>query len=288
MTSTPETGTEPEVFAAPEIAEAATETAPLAPGISLSDDGDRAPVVPNPEGVPDQYRPYPVSFVRRSARLTAGQESAMSRVGDNYLVQVPRAHASTSVDPRVSIDLPTVFGRKARTIVEIGSGMGECVSAAALANPDNNYLALEVYWAGLAQAISLADRAGGAPNLRLIEANAPEILDALPADSLDEIWVFFPDPWHKARHHKRRMVQPEFADQVARVLRPGGIWRLATDWEPYADHMREVLRGRTDLVPVIAGSDGVVERFEGRVLTTFEEKGRRAGRGATDLAYVRV
>ncbi|RLP77467.1 tRNA (guanosine(46)-N7)-methyltransferase TrmB [Mycetocola tolaasinivorans] len=250
--------------------------------------GGRAPVVPNPEGVPAEYRPYPVSFVRRSARLTAGQDSALNRVGSDYLIDVPRAHASTSISPEVTLDLPTEFGRTARTVVEIGSGMGECVSAAALANPETNFLAVEVYLAGIAQAISLADRAGGAPNLRLIEANAPEVLDALPAASLDEIWVFFPDPWHKARHHKRRLVQPDFATQLARVLRPGGIWRLATDWEPYADHMREVLRDRADLVPLIPGSDGVTERFEGRVLTTFEEKGRRAGRGATDLAYVRV
>lgn len=211
----------------------------------------------------------------------------MERVGEDYVLPVPRGIAETSVAPGFSVDLPAAFGREARTVIEIGTGLGECIVAAAGAAPETNFLALEVYAPGIAQTVLRADR-GGVHNIRLVEANAPELLDALPAASIDEVWVFFPDPWHKSRHHKRRLISAEFGDKVARVLRPGGIWRLATDWEPYADHMREVLRDRGDLAPLIAGSDGVTERFEGRILTSFEAKGQRAGRGATDLAYVRA
>lgn len=234
------------------------------------------------------FRAHPVSFVRRSGRLTDGQARALERSGDRVLIDVPRDFARTSVDPTWRLDVAAVFGRTAPLVVEVGSGMGENAVAAAAADPARDVLALEVYLPGLAQAVLGAER-DGLTNLRLAQVNAPELFaTALAPGSVDEVWVFFPDPWHKTRHHKRRLVQPSFADLVARVLRPGGAWRLATDWEPYADHVREVLRGRTDLVPLVDGSDGVVERFDGRVLTTFEAKGLRAGRSVTDLAYVRV
>ncbi|MBD9699100.1 tRNA (guanosine(46)-N7)-methyltransferase TrmB [Flavimobilis sp. GY10621] len=234
------------------------------------------------------FRAHPVSFVRRSGRLTDGQARALERSGPQMLLDVPRDVARTSVDPAWRLDVAEVFGRTAPLVVEVGSGMGENAVAAAAADPSRDVLALEVYLPGLAQAVLAGDR-DGVTNLRLAQVNAPELFaTALAPASVDEVWVFFPDPWHKTRHHKRRLVQPSFCDEVARVLRPGGVWRLATDWEPYADHVREVLRGRADLVPLVAGSDGVVERFDGRVLTTFEAKGLRAGRTITDLAYVRV
>lgn len=261
----------------PGVDSAATETAPAH---TLGPVLDTAAEHPH-------FRMTPVSFVRRSSRLTSGQASAMERSAAEYVVEVPRAHAETSIAAGHHIDLPTLFGRTAHTVIEIGTGMGECVTEAAIAHPETNFLALEVYPAGIAQTVLRAER-GDAHNVRVIEANAPEVLDTLDDASVDEIWLFFPDPWHKVRHNKRRIVQSGFADQVARVLRPGGIWRLATDWEPYAEHMIEVFEGRTDLVPLVPGSQGIVERFEGRVLTTFEAKGQRAGRGATDLAFVRV
>ena len=234
------------------------------------------------------FRAHPVSFVRRSGRLTAGQERALERAGARFLLDVPRDVARTSVDPAWRLDVAAVFGRTAPLVVEVGSGMGENAVAAAAADPTRDVLALEVYLPGLAQAV-LAGEREGVDNLRLAQVNAPELFaTALAPGAASEVWVFFPDPWPKSRHHKRRLVQPSFADEVARVLRPGGVWRLATDWEPYADHVREVLRGRSDLVPLVPGSDGVVPRFEGRVLTTFEAKGLRAGRAVTDLAYVRV
>ncbi|WP_049788421.1 tRNA (guanosine(46)-N7)-methyltransferase TrmB [Isoptericola variabilis] len=237
-----------------------------------------------------RYRTQPVSFVRRSARLTKSQQKAWDTKRDRYLVEVPRALAATSVDPAWRFDAEAVFGRCAPLVVEIGSGQGEAIVAAADAHPERDHLAVEVYTPGLAQTIVRAERCRerrGLDNLRLLQVNAAELLEtALPPASADEVWVFFPDPWHKSRHHKRRLVRPSFATQVARVLRPGGVLRLATDWAEYAAHMLQVLDACEDLVNA-HGRGGVAPRFEGRVLTSFERKGREAGREVTDLEYVR-
>ena len=246
----------------------------------MSETSERGPV--------GTYRTEPVSFIRRSGRLSTPQQVALERSGPTYVVDVPRAIARTSVDPDYVLDPSVVFGRSAPLVVEIGSGMGECVIAAATANPAVDHLALEVYLPGIAQAVRGAERAGLA-NVRLIQANAPEVFaTALPAASVDEVWVFFPDPWHKARHHKRRLVTSSFVDLVARVLKPGGVWRLATDWRPYAEQMIEVIGASDAFAPLVLGSDGTAPRFDGRVLTTFEAKGHRAEREVTDLAYVRT
>jgi tRNA (guanine-N7-)-methyltransferase len=130
-----------------------------------------------------------------------------------------------------------------------------------------------------------ADRAG-AGNLRLVEANAPEVLEhLLPAASVDELWVFFPDPWHKKKHTKRRLVTAEFAAVAAAALKDGGVLRLATDWEDYAVQMRDVMTGAGDFEPAFTGE--WASRFDGRVLTAFERKGARVGRDIRDLAYRR-
>ncbi len=246
----------------------------------MSETSERGPV--------GTFRTEPVSFIRRSGRLSTGQQVALDRSGATYVVDVPRAIARTSVDPDYVLDPGAVFGRSAPLVVEVGSGMGECVIAAATARPDVDHLALEVYLPGIAQAVRGAERAGLA-NLRLLQANAPEVFaTALPVASVDEVWIFFPDPWPKTRHHKRRLVTPSFVELVARVLKPGGVWRLATDWRPYAEQMIEVISASDAFAPLLAGSDGTTPRFDGRVLTTFEAKGHRAGREVTDLAYVRT
>ena len=233
------------------------------------------------------FRTEPVSFIRRSGRLSTGQANALERSGERLIIDVPRAIARTSVDPDFELDVAAVFGRTAPLVVEVGTGMGECVVAAAAARRDVDHLALEVYLPGLAQTILRAERED-VTNLRLVQANAPEVFaTTLPAGSADEVWVFFPDPWPKARHHKRRLVTPSFAELVARVLRPGGVWRLATDWRPYAEEMIEVIGASPDFEPLEPGTDGTVARFDGRVLTSFEAKGLRAGREATDLAFRR-
>ena len=251
------------------------------------------------DAVDPRYRRQPVSFVRRSARLTAAQHKAWDTRRDRYLVDVPRGLAVTSVDPAWRLDPPQVFGRTAPLVVEIGSGQGEAIVATAAGHPERDHLAVEVYTPGLAQAIVRAGHAGadpgvagGAPgneldNLRLAQADAAELLaTALPEASVDELWVFFPDPWHKSRHQKRRLVNPAFAALAARVLRPGGVWRLATDWLHYADQMIDVLEASDDFRNA-HGAGARAPRFSGRVLTSFEKKGSAAGRVVTDLEYVR-
>lgn len=234
-----------------------------------------------------------MSFVRRSGRLTDKQKRLWAERRGAYLVDVPRAVARTSVDPQLVLDAEAVFGRKAPLVVEIGSGLGDAVVDAATGDPERDYLAVEVYQPGLVHTIARAERAGtargqeGLSNLRLVQANAAELLaTTLPAGSVDELWVFFPDPWHKARHHKRRLVTAEFAALAARVLRPGGVLRLATDWAQYAEQMVEVLEADAALTNV-HGAGGLAPRFERRVLTGFERKARQAGREIADLEYVR-
>ncbi|MCF4119753.1 tRNA (guanosine(46)-N7)-methyltransferase TrmB [Antribacter sp. KLBMP9083] len=241
-----------------------------------------------------RFRTQPVSFVRRSGRLTDKQQRAWDARGAAYLVDVPRAVARTSVAPGFVLDPVLEFGREAPLVVEIGSGLGEAVVAAAAADPGRDHLAVEVYEPGLAQTVLRAEKAGrergteGLPNLRLVQANAAELLEgAVPEGAVDELWVFFPDPWHKSRHHKRRLVTPSFARLAARVLRPGGHWRLATDWAAYAEQMLEVAE-ECDAFRNAHGSGAAAPRFEGRVLTSFEKKGGLAGRSITDLEFVRA
>jgi tRNA (guanine-N7-)-methyltransferase len=239
------------------------------------------------------FRTKPVSFVRRSGRLTDKQKRTWAERHAVYLIDVPRAIARTSVDPEFVLDTEAVFGRKAPLVVEIGSGLGDAVVEAATTEPERDYLAVEVYQPGLAHTIARAERAGialgqeGLRNLRLVQANAAELLEtSVPAQSVDELWVFFPDPWHKARHHKRRLVTAEFAALAARVLRPGGTLRLATDWAEYAEQMIEVMEADVDLTNA-HGPGRQAPRFERRVLTGFERKAHRAGRAIADLEYVR-
>lgn len=239
--------------------------------------------MPDPER---SFRDRPVSFVRRSGRMSPAQERAWSELSPRYLLELPRARAATSVAPGKPLDPASVWARRAPLVVEIGSGQGHALVAAAAANPDKDFLGVEVFAAGLARTMMTADAAGVA-NLRLVEANAPEVLDhALPAAAAREIWVFFPDPWHKSRHAKRRLVQPPFAAQAARALAPGGRLRLATDSEEYARQMRRVLDGSDAFERDFAGP--WADRFEGRSVTAFEAKGSRAGRPIRDLVYRRA
>lgn len=246
---------------------------------------------------PRRYRDRPVSFVRRSGRMSDAQERAWTDLAPGYMVEVARDAAATSILPGSAIDPAAVWGREAPLIVEIGSGQGHAIVHAAASRPDEDFLAIEVFRAGLARTMLDADRAG-ATNLRLVEANAPEVLQhLLPEASVTELWIFFPDPWHKKRHTKRRLVTAEFAATAARVLRDGGVLRLATDWEDYALQMRDVFDAapRFDRAFAAGGalsgddsvSDAWASRFDGRVLTAFERKGARAGREIRDLAYRR-
>ncbi|WP_245527700.1 tRNA (guanosine(46)-N7)-methyltransferase TrmB [Aeromicrobium marinum] len=230
---------------------------------------------------PSRYRATPVSFTRRGGRLTERQQAAWDAVGEQFVLDLPRAGSSTSVDPGFVLDVEAVFGRRAPLVVEIGGGRGEVICGAAEERPEVDLLGLEVYRPGVAQTL-VTLRHRGLTSVRLAMVDAAEALATmLPAGSVDELWVNFPDPWPKARHHKRRLVTPAFAGLAARVLRPGGVWRLATDWAEYAEQMAEVIAGSDDF------DGGPAERFAGRALTRFEAKGVAAGRPITDLRAVR-
>ncbi|NUL47508.1 tRNA (guanosine(46)-N7)-methyltransferase TrmB [Cellulosimicrobium funkei] len=229
---------------------------------------------------PELYRTEPVSFVRRGDRLTTRRQRTWDRAAGTYIVDVPRDRATTSVAEGTRIDWTQVFGRSAPLVVDIGSGLGESTVQGAVDHPDWDLISVEVYTPGLAALlVQIEDRELG--NVRGVQANAPEVLDRLlPAGGVQEVWVFFPDPWHKTRHHKRRLVSPAFADRVARVLAPGGVLRLATDWSSYAVHMREVMQSHPEFENVHPG------RAAGAAspLTRVRVEGRELQVGAQPVA----
>ena len=230
------------------------------------------------------YRTEPVSFARRSGKMNPRQQRAWDAMAQTHLLEFPRLGTDTSIDPEHRFDQEAVFGRKAPLIVEIGTGRGESIVQAAADRPDTDFLALEVYIPGIAQTlVAMQDRS--VDNIRIALVNAAEALETMLApSSVDELWVFFPDPWRKLRHHKRRLVTDEFAEQAARVVKPGGAWRLATDWQHYADQMREVLTRSPDF----AYDGGWAPRFGGRIVTRFEAKGADVGRDIRDLSAIRL
>ena len=228
------------------------------------------------------YRTEPVSFTRRGGRLSERQQSAWDELAETYVLDVPRHGPNTSVDPEYVLDVRESFGRTAPLVVEIGSGRGEALVHAAAQHPDHDFLALEVYVPGIAQTL-VTMRRDGITNIRLMVVNAAEALTTmLAAGSVHELRVWFPDPWHKKRHRKRRLVTPEFASLAARVLEPGGAWRLATDWEDYAEQIRTVVSESPDF----AGGDWG-PRFDGRPETRFEGKGLAVGRTIRDVVGIR-
>ena len=225
-----------------------------------------------------KYRSEPVSFIRRGGRLKDRQQRAWDELHADHVVDVPRNGPDTSVDPGFRLDVETLFGRRAPLVVEIGSGRGEALVAAAAEHPEHDYLGLEVYVPGVAQTL-VTMRHHGVTNVRLAVVNATEALATMLApESVRELWTWFPDPWHKKRHHKRRLVTVPFTQLIARVLEPGGTWRFATDWDDYAQAAADVLIAS----PHIDG--GPVPRHEARALTRFESKGIAAGRTIHDLA----
>lgn len=231
---------------------------------------------------PPAYRTSPVSFTRRGGRLTERQENARAWAAGRYLLEVPDHGPSTSVDPAYVFDAPSMFGRTAPLVVEIGSGRGEALVHAAMEQPDHDFLGLEVYVPGVAQTL-VTMRHRRVTNIRLAVVNAAEALTTmLPDESVRELRIWFPDPWPKARHHKRRLITQDFARLAVRVLEPGGRLRLATDWEHYAEQVREVISHS----PELRGGEWA-PRFEGRPLTRFERKGINAGRVIRDINAVK-
>lgn len=224
--------------------------------------------------------------------MNPSQRSAMDRLANRYLVTVPHSELETSVSPHARVDWPAEFDREvgptaSELLVEIGSGTGDALVASALANPQASLVAFEVYERAVASTMSKL-AAARVHNVRILMVDGVQGLQVLfePA-TITRLTTFFPDPWHKKRHHKRRLVQPAFAELVTDRLVPGGHWLLATDWADYAEHMRAVLDGAPGLVNEHPGRDGWAPRPDSRPITRFEQRGIDAGRHVFDLSYRR-
>ncbi len=217
----------------------------------------------------------PKSFVKRQGRITCGQRRALVDFGPRYLV---------GAESDLELDLEAVFARVAPKLVEIGFGMGDGLVESAGRFPDADFLGIEVYRPGIGRCMKLAAEAG-LDNLRIIEGDAAEVLRSriLPA-TVDKILVYFPDPWPKKRHHKRRLVQAEFVESVLRVMKVGGELCLATDWRDYAEQMLRVLDAARPLEN-LAGPGRFHARPDLRPLTKFEQRGMSLGHEVWDLIY---
>lgn len=237
--------------------------------------------------------PGVVSYVRRSPRMNPGQQRTLVRLASRYLIEVPRGDLSTSLASDAQVHWDVEFGHPTGTadspvFVEIGSGTGDALLACALAHPEANVIGFEVYERAVASTMSKL-AAAGVSNVRLMTVDAVQALDQLFAPaSITRLSVFFPDPWPKKRHHKRRLVSPAFAELVASRLAVGGQWWLATDWPDYAEQMREVLDATVGLVNDYAAAGGWAPRPAERPITKFEQRGLASGRPVLDLAYRRI
>jgi tRNA (guanine-N7-)-methyltransferase len=216
------------------------------------------------------------SFVQRAGRITRAQERALEELWPKYGVEFTAA----------PLDLDVLFGRHAARVVEVGFGDGETLISLARARPDADFLGIEVHRPGVGHCL-LGIETSGLRNVRLSSHDAVEVLEhQVPDGTLDELLLYFPDPWPKKRHHKRRIVQPPFVDLVVRKLKPGGVFRLATDWAPYAAHMLEVLLACEALHN--ESPDGTfITRPASRPETKFERRGQRLGHDVFDLAFRR-
>jgi tRNA (guanine-N7-)-methyltransferase len=214
------------------------------------------------------------SFVLRGGRMGTGQLRALEELGPRYVLPF---------EPR-PLDAEAVYGRRAPLVLEIGFGMGQATAAIAFGRPDSDFLGVEVHEAGVGALLKLIGEQG-LTNLRIVRHDAVEVLQQMLAPaSLAGVHIYFPDPWHKKRHHKRRLIQPPFVELLASRLAPGGYLHCATDWQDYAAQMLEVLTASPALVNTTAG---YAPRPEWRPLTKFESRGQRLGHGVWDLVFTR-
>jgi tRNA (guanine-N7-)-methyltransferase len=215
------------------------------------------------------------SFVVRAGRMGTGQQRALAELAPRYVLPF---------EPR-ELDFAAVFGRRAPLVVEIGFGMGDATAQIAQSRPDDDFLGIEVHPPGVGALLRRIE-AQGLANLRIVQHDAVEVFERMIApQSLAGVHVFFPDPWHKKRHHKRRLIQPAFVALLASRIAPGGYLHCATDWQPYAEQMLEVLSAE----PLLRNRfDGYAPRPGYRPLTKFENRGLRLGHGVWDLVFERV
>lgn len=226
---------------------------------------------------PDPHRPIR-SFVLRQGRLTTAQERAFFELWPKFGVDWT---------PGAPLDLRALFGNTHPVVLEIGFGNGESLARMAEADPGRNWLGVEVHGPGVGHLLLEIERLG-LTNLRVIRHDAVELLSqGIAAGALDAVQLFFPDPWPKKRHHKRRILKPAFVALLARVIRPGGTFHTATDWEPYGEQMLEVLETPGSPFRNSAGPGRFAERPTSRPPTRFERRGQRLGHPVRDLVFVR-
>lgn len=214
------------------------------------------------------------SFVKREGRLTKGQAAALEKywptMGIDYQSE--------------AISLTETFGNDAPVVLEIGFGMGQSLVEMASNEQDKNFIGIEVHTPGVGACLAAAAEAG-LKNLRVMEHDAVEVLKNTIADnSVSRVQLYFPDPWHKKRHHKRRIVQPEFVQLLRQKLKTDGLFHMATDWENYAEHMLEVMETQEGYQNT-SETNQYVPRPDFRPLTKFEQRGHRLGHGVWDLIY---
>ena len=224
---------------------------------------------------PTRYQRPIRSFVLRAGRMGSGQTRALEELGPRFVLPFSA----------VPLDFTALFGRQAPVVLEIGFGMGDATAAIAQQLPGTDFLGVEVHAPGVGALLrQIGERE--LTNLRIVRHDAVEVLQAMvPLASLAGIHLFFPDPWHKKRHHKRRLIQPPFVAALARHLAPGGTLHCATDWAPYAQQMLQVLSAE----PLLANTaTAYAPRPDYRPLTKFESRGLKLGHGVWDLVFTRV
>ncbi|WP_027996243.1 tRNA (guanosine(46)-N7)-methyltransferase TrmB [Simplicispira psychrophila] len=236
-----------------------------------------APVVGTaPAGV--AYPKTIKSFVRRTGRTTSGQAKAFEELGPRFILPYTGQR----------LDAPAAFGRTAPLVLEIGFGMGEATAHIARVRPEDNFLCCEVHEPGVG---ALLKRLGeqGQTNVRILAHDAVEVIDhMLTPTSLDGVHIFFPDPWHKKKHNKRRLIQAPLIAKLATRLKPGGYLHCATDWQPYAEQILQVLSEQPLLRNSTDSASGYAPQPDYRPLTKFENRGLRLGHGVWDVVFVRV
>lgn len=217
------------------------------------------------------------SFVKREGRLTVGQARALDQLFPLYGLKLEDHY----------LNLAEVFKRSAPCILEIGFGNGTSLAEMALNHPEQNYIGIEVHSPGVGNLL-LQIEEKNLNNIRVLNDDAVDVLkQMIPDTSLDAVYLFFADPWHKKRHHKRRIVQKEFVQLLRKKLKTGGVFHMATDWQHYAEHMMKVMTD-ADGFENVAGENQYIEKPDYRPLTRFEQRGQRLGHGVWDLLFKKV